>query len=229
MGIDLRISALVSSKRFSSFSNTDECLACRTTCHDQPTGESGGSCPAVRFSPLERFRAQTGSILVRRGGRAAAFFQDWATRYVEMWRGKRRCLRNNSVGTDQAPCDSLLARSCGAKRARPWTLGWLPANWNLRPTYSHAEPLWGPVRLLHDDGIGHHKSPRDRIALGRAACDRVNAAGNGSGWRVVVSSGSRHGAAVLRETNALDEVVRPFATSVEVAAAALVARVKRSN
>ena len=59
---------------------------------------------------------------------------------------------------------------------------------------------------------------------------RVNAAGNGtSGWRVVVSSGSRHGAAVLRETNALDEVVRPFATSVEVAAAALVARVKRSN
>ena len=59
---------------------------------------------------------------------------------------------------------------------------------------------------------------------------RVNAAGNGtSGWRVVVSSGSRHGAAVLRETNALDEVVRPFATSVEAAAAALVARVKRSN
>ena len=90
--------------------------------------------------------------------------------------------------------------------------------------------VWGPVRLLHDDGIGHHKSPRDRIALGRAACDRVNAAGNGtSGWRVVVSSGSRHGAAVLRETNALDEVVRPFATSVEAAAAALVARVKRSN
>ena len=42
-------------------------------------------------------------------------------------------------------------------------------------------------------------------------------------------TGSRHGAAVLRETNALDEVVRPFATSVEVAAAALVARVKRSN
>ena len=84
------------------------------------------------------------------------------------------------------------------------------------------------MRLLHDDGIGHHKSPRDRIALGRAACDRVNAAGNGtSGWRVVVASGSRHGAAVLRETNALDEVVRPFATSVEVAAAALVARVKR--
>ena len=97
------------------------------------------------------------------------------------------------------------------------------------PTYSHAEPLWGPVRLLHDDGIGHHKSPRDRIALGRAACDRVNAAGNGTGWRVVVSSGSRHGAAVLRETNALDEVVRPFATSVEAAAAALVARVKRSG
>jgi len=86
------------------------------------------------------------------------------------------------------------------------------------------------VRLLHDDGIGHHKSPRDRIALGRAACDRVNAAGNGtSGWRVVVSSGSRHGATVLDGTNALDEVVRPFATSVEVAAAALVARVKRSN
>ena len=111
----------------------------------------------------------------------------------------------------------------------PWTLGWLPANWNLRPTYSHAEPLWGPVRLLHDDGIGHHKSPRERINLGRAACDRVNAAGNGSGWRVVIASGSRHGAAVLRETNALDEVVRPFATSVEAAAAALVARVKRSN
>ena len=82
---------------------------------------------------------------------------------------------------------------------------------------------------MHDDGIGHHQSPRDRIALGRAACDRVNAAGNGTGWRVVVSSGSRQGAAVLRETNALDEVVRPFATSVEVAAAALVARVKRSN
>ena len=75
-------------------------------------------------------------------------------------------------------------------------------------------------------GAGVHV---DRIALGRAACDRVNAAGNGTGWRVVVSSGSRHGAAVLRETNALDEVVRPFATSVEVAAAALVARVKRSN
>ena len=157
------------------------------------------------------------------------FFQDWAKRYVEMWRGKRRRLRNNSVGTDQAPCDSLLARSCGAKRARPWTLGWLPANWNLRPTYSHAEPLWGPVRLLHDDGIGHHKSPRDRIALGRDACDRVNAAGNGTGWRVVVSSGSRHGATVLDGANALDEVVRPFATSVEAAAAALVARVKRSN
>ena len=85
------------------------------------------------------------------------------------------------------------------------------------------------MRLLHDDGIGHHKSPRERIALGRAACDRVNAAGNGTGWRVVVSSGSRHGAAVLRDTNALDEVVRPFATSVEAAAAALVARVKRSN
>ena len=67
-------------------------------------------------------------------------------------------------------------------------------------------------------------------AVGRAACDRVNAAGNSTaGWRVVVSSGSRHGAAVLRETNALDEVVRPFATSVEAAAAALVARVKRSN
>jgi len=90
--------------------------------------------------------------------------------------------------------------------------------------------LWGPVRLLHDDGIGHHQSPRERIALGRAACDRVNAAGNSTaGWRVVVSSGSRRGAAVLRETNALDEVVRPFATSVEAAAAALVAQVKRSN
>ena len=85
------------------------------------------------------------------------------------------------------------------------------------------------MRLLHDDGIGHHKSPRDRIALGRAACDRVNDVANGTGWRVVVSSGSRHGAAVLRDTNALDEVVRPFATSVEVAAAALVARVKRSG
>ena len=77
---------------------------------------------------------------------------------------------------------------------------------------------WGPVRLLHDDGIGHHQSPRDRIALGRAACDRVNARATMPGWRVVVSSGSRHGAAVLRETNALDEVVRPFATSVEAAA-----------
>ena len=105
----------------------------------------------------------------------------------------------------------------------------MPANWNLRPTYSHAEPLWGPVRLLHDDGIGHHQSPRDRIALGRAACDRVNDVANGTGWRVVIASGSRHGAAVLSGTNALDEVVRPFATSVEVAAAALVARVKRSN
>ena len=66
------------------------------------------------------------------------------------------------------------------------------------------------------------------VERGAVVC--VNAAGNGtSGWRVVVSSGSRHGAAVLRETNALDEVVRPFATSVEAAAAALVARVKRSN
>jgi hypothetical protein len=85
------------------------------------------------------------------------------------------------------------------------------------------------VRLLHDDAIGHHKAPRDRIALGRTACDRVNAAGNGTGWRLIISSGSRHGAAELSETNALDEVVRPFATSVEAAAAALVARVKRSN
>ena len=57
----------------------------------------------------------------------------------------------------------------------------------------------------------------------------MNAVPNGTGWRVVLASGSRHGAAVLRETNALDEVVRPFATSVEAAAAALVARVKRSN
>ena len=28
--------------------NSDACLACRTTCHDAPTGESGGSCPALR-------------------------------------------------------------------------------------------------------------------------------------------------------------------------------------
>ena len=71
--------------------------------------------------------------------------------------------------------------------------------------------------------------PRSQIGLGRAACDSVNDVANGTGWRVVVSSGSRHGAAVLRQTNALDEVVRPFATSVEAAAAALVARVKRSG
>ena len=77
---------------------------------------------------------------------------------------------------------------------------------------------------LHERGHGL----AEIVERGAVVC--VNAAGNGtSGWRVVVSSGSRHGAAVLRETNALDEVVRPFATSVEAAAAALVARVKRSN
>ena len=63
----------------------------------------------------------------------------------------------------------------------------------------------------------------------RVILSHPNAAGNGTGWRLIIASGSRHGAAVLRETNALDEVVRPFATSVEAAAAALVARVKRSN
>ena len=106
----------------------------------------------------------------------------------------------------------------------------MPANWNLRPTYSHAEPLWGSVRLLHDDAIGHKQSPRDRIALGRVACECcVNDVANGTGWRIVVSSGNRHGAAVLHETTALDEVVRPFATSVEAAAKALVSTVKRTG
>ena len=103
----------------------------------------------------------------------------------------------------------------------------LPAQWRHRAsiklgrlvTWATREPPFA-ITLYVDD---------DRIALGRAACDRVNDVANGTGWRVVVSSGSRHGAAVLRDTNALDEVVRPFATSVEVAAAALVARVKRSN
>lgn len=85
------------------------------------------------------------------------------------------------------------------------------------------------MRLLHDDAIGHKQSPRDRIALGRAACERVNDVANGTGWRIVVSSGSRHGAAVLHDTKALDEVVRPFATSVEAAAKELVSAVKRTG
>ena len=99
----------------------------------------------------------------------------------------------------------------------------------MRPT-EHAPR--GPVRdLKRRHGLAEIVECGARVGVERlCVCDRVNAAGNGtSGWRVVVSSGSRHGAAVLRETNALDEVVRPFATSVEVAAAALVARVKRSG
>ena len=104
--------------------NSDVCLACRTTCHDSPTGTDGGSCPAVRYSPLERFRAQTGSILVKRGGHAASFFADRAKRYVEMWRLRRRRLRNNSVGTDQVTrgvpslCVCLTALGGGAAHRR---------------------------------------------------------------------------------------------------------------
>ena len=103
--------------------NSDVCLACRTTCHDSPTGTDGGSCPAVRYSPLERFRAQTGSILVKRGGHAASFFADRAKRYVEMWRLRRRRLRNNSVGTDQVtrgvPSLCVCLTALGGGRGSP--------------------------------------------------------------------------------------------------------------
>lgn len=132
--------------------------------------------------------AQGGAFAVARGARSRSFARAWFDAYVEYWspRSGGRALSN--FGGDQGPLIKLMGDRCAdGAGERDWSFGSLPVTLNVRDVDAAsnasvaanpcAQPLFGPILMIHQKKYVHGSTPPALDAICAAANRPVGAGG----------------------------------------------------
>ena len=190
--------ALAKGKSYSNALQEAKRLRNAQDCGDDWAPKCGTACPSLE--PHGHTYLQGGAALLRRGPGLNDFVDAWFDRYVAYY--EKELHRNstwrhdNQLGADQPPLRDAARDRCLRPSNATWTIGALPANYNVRFLHPpETEPLDlvlkrgsanvsdslygaldGPAVVLHSHFYWQwmRKATKGLIQQTRQACDALN-------------------------------------------------------
>ena len=189
--------ALAKGKSYSNALQEADRLRKARDCGDDWAVSCTGACPSL-VETHGHTSLQGGAALLRRGPGLDAFIGAWFDRYVAFYEKELQqnstWRHDNQLGADQPPLRDAARDRCLRPSNATWTIGALPANYNVRFLHPPTDgdlvlkrgsanvsdslygALDGPAVVLHSHFYLHwmSKSTRGLVAQTRQACGVLN-------------------------------------------------------